>query len=171
MMIPLNIFLNLRPKLDLIQVSIKTVSSYFFEWFLFYWSISCSFLFYISESTDDWTTHETGSGSTGTDFTDLSTTDETGSGYTGTDFTDDTTVFTSITDTTEATIDESERELTEEFIAISSVSPLHSSSKKSGIIDTISSTESSTTSDVSVSGTTETGSTEGKYYILKMFLV
>ncbi|XP_013147767.1 PREDICTED: papilin isoform X2 [Papilio polytes] len=108
-----------------------------------------------TESTDDWTTHETGSGSTGTDFTDLSTTDETGSGYTGTDFTDDTTVFTSITDTTEATIDESERELTEEFIAISSVSPLHSSSKKSGIIDTISSTESSTTSDVTGTGSTE----------------
>ncbi|XP_045537794.1 papilin isoform X3 [Papilio machaon] len=103
-------------------------------------------------------TLETGSGS---ESTDVWTTDETGSGSTGTDFTDETTVFTSITDTTESTTDESESELTGEFIPISSKKPLYSASKKSEVTDTISSTEpSSTISDSSVSGSTETGITE-----------
>ncbi|KPJ10062.1 Papilin, partial [Papilio machaon] len=103
-------------------------------------------------------TLETGSGS---ESTDVWTTDETGSGSTGTDFTDETTVFTSITDTTESTTDESESELTGEFIPISSKKPLYSASKKSEVTDTISSTEpSSTISDSSVSGSTEAGITE-----------
>ncbi|XP_013170735.1 PREDICTED: papilin isoform X4 [Papilio xuthus] len=103
-------------------------------------------------------TLETGSGSKSTDDW---TTDETGSGSTGTDFTDETTVFTSITDTTESTTDESESELTGEFIPISSKKPLYSTSKKSEVSGTITTKKPpSTTSDSLVSGSTETGITE-----------